>query len=170
MKKFPLLLLLATISFGTFAQQKDVSKTDKKHQDHTVSKGPQDERHQKVKGAKHIPAKVDESFKKDYVQARNIVWTKSKGTWVVNFSNGPFRSSATYYANGSRMYTQTKMKAEQAPELVSSEILRKFPRASNDNKITRYELPNGKTQYNIRMMELGKMKSFFFNEDGKLLN
>jgi hypothetical protein len=174
MKKYFLLLLMATISFGAFAQQKDVGKTHKKHQDHTYSKGHPDEEFKKRKGAekgvKHVPAKVAESFKRDYEHARNIVWTKSKGIWMVNFSNGLYRSTATYYANGNRMYTQTRMKADQAPELVSNEIYRKFPRAGNGNKIIRYDLPNGKIQYNIRMMELGKMKSFFFTEDGKLLN
>lgn len=58
------------------------------------------------KYSKNIPTRVRESFDRDFPNARNVTWTKSRGEWTAHFGGGVFNTgtrSVTYHANGTRV-------------------------------------------------------------------
>jgi len=57
---------------------------------------------QQGKYAKNLPAKVRAAFRRDFPQAKEISWTKNRGSWTATFSNDLFKRSVTYSSNGQR--------------------------------------------------------------------
>ncbi len=59
------------------------------------------------KYSKNVPTRVHQAFYNDYPNARDVSWTKNRGTWTAHFDGGLFGGtrSATYHANGNRIGT-----------------------------------------------------------------
>ena len=55
------------------------------------------------KYSKNTPSKVGNAFYRDYPNAGNVSWTKSKGVWTAHFGNGLFNRTVSYRANGQRV-------------------------------------------------------------------
>ena len=55
------------------------------------------------------PKKVRTAFSREYPQATNISWAKSRGNYIVSFTNGIRRQTATYRPDGKRVYTRRVM-------------------------------------------------------------
>lgn len=60
-----------------------------------------------AKNSKNIPAKVREAFNRDYPNATNVTWTKSRGNWTAKFGGILGQNSVTYHANGQRVTNAT---------------------------------------------------------------
>ncbi|MDB5202190.1 MAG: hypothetical protein JWQ27_1599 [Ferruginibacter sp.] len=133
MKKILFVLAAFTLSVSAMAQGKGKSKNKQegKHEKHNRSdrdddddndnrngrwnqqdnqnnqgnqNGVYNQNGQNGKYAKNVPAKVAQAFNRDYPGARNVSWTKSKGTWTATFNNGVFSNgTAVYRSNGQRV-------------------------------------------------------------------
>lgn len=55
------------------------------------------------KYAKNVPSKVRAAFNRDYPNSNNVTWTKNRGYWTADMSNGIYHIKATYAANGQRI-------------------------------------------------------------------
>lgn len=123
MKK--LLLLTATVTFTLSAmsqgksQKKEQVKTIKTDKHTNVNQNTntnvgknqghdgvnQSNRPTTAKYSKNLPTNVSASFIRDYPNATNVTWTKSRGNWIASFPNGYYRTSVSYTANGQRTNT-----------------------------------------------------------------
>lgn len=58
------------------------------------------------KYSKNTPSRVSDAFYRDYPNASNVNWTKSRGVWTARFNNGGIfggNNTASYQANGQRV-------------------------------------------------------------------
>jgi hypothetical protein len=122
-----------------------------------------------VKTSENIPDKVGESFSKDFPQAKDVTWTTSKGNWTANFKLSLARATATYHANGNRLNSSIRLKAGQLPENVWKQVQIRFPNSSKENEALRFERPGTPTQYKLYIKENGKMNTYIFDENGKVI-
>jgi hypothetical protein len=116
MKKLLLFTAVVAFSLSSMAQGKSQKKqntksveANKNQRAHTgvgKNNGHDDVYHAPqnttAKYSKNTPAKVSESFTRDYPNAANVTWTKSQGYWVASFRDGIYRNSVRYSANGER--------------------------------------------------------------------
>ena len=123
MKKSLLLTAVIALSLTAMSQEKSQKpakavKVQSKSSHTSVShKGGKNNGHDDVyqapksitsKYSKNTPAKVSESFMRDYPNASNVTWTKNQGYWMAVFSDGLYRTSVRYAANGERTNTTRK--------------------------------------------------------------
>lgn len=67
------------------------------------------------KPSKNQPAKVRESFNRDYPNVTNVTCSKYHGDWTATFNNSLGRPTAVYHANGQRRDTRIPITKEQLP-------------------------------------------------------
>ena len=132
MKKLFLFSIAAAISFGAIAQHKNSDnqrgkdqkhktyknkdKGDDEHDDGEYRKNRKDDRYDRDgredrnnngrNAGRNLPRKVRDAFQRDYPNAGNVDWTKSRGVWTADFRrSGIFGGSRTvsYKANGQRV-------------------------------------------------------------------
>ena len=96
--------MLSAITLISFAQGKSNGKAkhNKNVNQTTVLNNGQSGNE---KYTKNLPAKVRESFNRDFPNAPNVVWTKDKGVWTASYNGGIFGNPqvVSYKANGQRM-------------------------------------------------------------------
>jgi hypothetical protein len=111
MKKHFLIALATLISVSALAHEHPVGNDHNRYTKPRVNRCEADKKH-KTKTyerinygyGENIPAKVTESFHREFPFAKNPVWSKSRGNWVVRFADaGNNRRSAVYHANGTRV-------------------------------------------------------------------
>ena len=103
------------------------------------------------------PKKVTSAFYRDYPGASNVSWSKYKGDYTATFSNGPWRSTAVYHANGQRRDTRTPLTRKQLPGTIWDKIFKRdnlvpieyvqIERPSNPANIFRIVSTNNKVYY-----------------------
>ena len=115
MKKTLLLLVTACFAFAapSMAQPGKAKKSKHgKHQKNCDNRNDQvrnnDWRYEDNRYASrnnNVPRNVRDAFYRDYPNAKDVRWTKSRGVWTATFRNGIFNSSrsVSYAANGSRV-------------------------------------------------------------------
>ena len=118
------------------------------------------------KASKNQPAKVRESFQRDYPNATNVYWTKYRGDWTATFGNGIWRSTAIYHANGQRKDTRTPILRDKMPRIVLDSIFKRRPDTRLDEAI-KIEVPNViKDIFRIKNIIQGKPQYEYYNADG----
>ncbi|MFT3978993.1 MAG: hypothetical protein QM687_00895 [Ferruginibacter sp.] len=121
MKKTLLLLVTACLAFAapSMAQSGKAKKSKQnKHQQNCDNRNDQsrndqsrnndwryDDDRYSSNNNNNAPRKVRDAFYRDYPNAKDVSWTKSRGVWTATFRNGLFNSnrSVSYAANGSRV-------------------------------------------------------------------
>ena len=139
MKRLFFLLTILTISMGVIAQgnghkhgqgngkNKDKSHEkvkDKKNKDENEIAYPK-EFSKQGKYKNHQPKKVAAALLRDYPNARNVTWSKYKGDYTATFTNGIWRSTAVYHANGERRDTRTPLTKAQLPGTIWDGIFKR---------------------------------------------
>lgn len=117
-----------------------------------------------------LPEVVKENFGKEYPDAKDTQWTKSKDNWMANFTLGGFRATATYHSSGRKVQAQIRYTIAQAPEPVKKAILEKFSDLKKESDLIRFELPDGKVRYRIFVKDSGKTKAYVLDAEGKWLD
>lgn len=125
MKKLCLLLLAASVSFSTMAQNDGGKKGKKSKQEKKTEKrwdndgdrrnnddrntdwrvGNNGDNNNDRNNNGNLPRKVRDAFNRDHPSARNVNWSKNKGIWTASFRrSGLFGGNQTvsYQANGKR--------------------------------------------------------------------
>jgi hypothetical protein len=105
MKKLFLITALSVVTMLSFAQGKGNGKGKYKNNKTVHTTGVFNNQSTGDKYSKNLPAKVRESFNRDYPNSNNVVWTKSKGVWTARYNGGIFGNPqiVSYKANGRRM-------------------------------------------------------------------
>ena len=115
MKKLVLTVALFSFAISSNAQENDKAnkKIDKanKKMDKALSKG-------KFDYSTTTPKKVEAAFQTDYPEAQNVAWSKYKGDYTAAFTNGTWKSTAVYHANGERRDTRTAITRPQLPTTI----------------------------------------------------
>lgn len=151
-------------------KQKDKVDKEKKEHDSKVWDGTHENDNDGPKASKNQPAKVRESFQRDYPGAQNVTWSKYRGDWTATFRNGLFTSTAVYHANGDRRDTRTPVTRQELPRTIFDDIFKKRPQ-SQPEQIIKVELPE-RTRFLYRIKEIldGKANFYFVDSNGKEVN
>jgi len=152
-----------------FKNEKDKSKeeNDKLNEhDKKVWDGIGDNKGSCSKLSKNQPAKVRESFQRDYPGAINVRWTKCRGDWTATFRNRLFMSTAVYHANGDRRDTRTPITRNELPRNVFDSVFKRRPENRLDDVI-KIEIPNKvKEIFRVKNIVEGKAEYLYFNSEG----
>ncbi len=105
MKKLFLITALSVVTMLSFAQGKGNGKGKYKKNQTVNTTGVFNDQTPAGKPSKNLPAKVRESFNRDYPNSNNVIWTKNKGVWTARYNGGIFGNTqiVSYKANGQRM-------------------------------------------------------------------
>lgn len=118
------------------------------------------------KASKNQPAKVRESFMRDYPNASNVYWSKYRGDWTATFRNGPWMSTAVYHANGDRRDTRTIITREQTPKVILDDIFKKQPESKVED-VVEVEFPKSLQKiFRIKKIVNGQPQYLYYNSDG----
>ncbi len=118
------------------------------------------------KASKNQPAKVRESFMRDYPNASNVYWSKYRGDWTATFRNGPWMSTAVYHANGDRRDTRTIITREQTPKVILDDIFKKKPESKVED-VVEVEFPKSLQKiFRIKSIVNGQPQYLYYNSDG----
>lgn len=120
MKQIFILLIVFTCSLAVTAQGNGNGKAKGKYKNKTkthstIQGNTNDGYAYEGNNAKHVPKKVLASLQRDYPGARNVSWGKYRGDYTATFSNGLWRSTAIYHANGERRDTRTRVQRKDMP-------------------------------------------------------
>jgi len=120
------------------------------------------------KPSKNQPAKVRAAFSADYPNAKNVSWSKYRGDWTANFTQGVVSSIAVYHANGQRKDTRTVISQPQLPKTILDNIFKKKPGVQLSD-IIKIEVAGGafKELFRIKTVEVNTPKFVFFDASGK---
>jgi hypothetical protein len=151
---------------NTKAKKDNIDKKERDIYSGKVWEGTNDKDGGGPKYSKNQPAKVRQSFQRDYPNAINVYWTKYRGDWTATFGNGLFRSTAVYHANGDRRDTRTLVLRDKIPRSIIDIILKRRPEAKVDDAI-RIEIPKTiKEIFRIKNIIDGKPAFEYYNTDG----
>jgi hypothetical protein len=144
---------------------------EKKEHDKKVWEGTSEDENDGPKPSKNQPAKVRESFARDYPNAQNVSWSKYRGDWTATFRNGTFTSTAVYHANGERRDTRTPVPQQEVPRNILEEVIKKRPQTQPSGEVIKVELPE-KNRHLFRFKEIinGAAKYFFIDNNGNEVN
>lgn len=106
MKKLLLGLALFCFAASSYAQEGNKSKKAGKSTKNVSAK---------FDYSTTTPKKVETAFQTDYPEAQNVAWSKYKGDYTSTFTNGGWKSTAVYHANGERRDTRTAITRPQLP-------------------------------------------------------
>ena len=125
------------------------------------------------KYSKNQPENVRSSFLRDYPNARNVVWSKSRGYWAATFNNGLGlgKSTVVYHANGERRDTRTTIRRNGLPG-ASSDWDKIFARDNvNPLNIIQIQTPSLASEiFRITSRTQGSgTQYFFYNRNGQLV-
>jgi len=154
------------------AKGKKDNKDSKEKQEHDkkVWEGTSDNENDGPKPSKNQPAKVRESFSRDYPGAQNVTWSKYRGDWTATFRNGVFTSTAVYHANGDRRDTRTPVPRQELPRSIFDDIFKRRPQSQTE-EVIKVDLPEkNRHLYRIKEILSGKAKFYFVDENGKEVN
>ena len=187
MKKLITLLLVLTNSIFVSAQGNSQNKAKEKQKD----KGKSEQVNKKSEGktdisthtkkiwegtytnekdgpkpSKNQPAKVRQSFQRDYPNAYDVSWSKYRGDWTATFRNGVWISTAVYHANGDRRDTRTIVKKEDIPRKIFDIIINKRPESRIDDAV-KIEVPKVvKDIFRVKNIIEGKAEFHYYDGDG----
>ncbi|MEO6134458.1 MAG: hypothetical protein ABIP35_04860 [Ginsengibacter sp.] len=168
MKQLSFFGIILLVSINTMAQGNSHKKgKDKnKHATEINDSENENEDYQKNRGngnspnarySNHQPKKVTAAFLNDYPGARNVSWSKYKGDYTATFTNGIWKSTAVYHANGERRDTRTNLTKAQLPGRIWDQIFKRdhitptkyiqIERPSTDEKIFRILTANNTAYY-----------------------
>jgi hypothetical protein len=126
MKKIFLFIVIASVSISSIAQGNSQGKGNDKSKDKNKNEQQNPNSNSSQKGyEKNQPKKVTSAFYRDYPGASNVTWSKYKGDYTATFSNGPWRSTAVYHANGERRDTRTPLTRKQLPGTIWDKIFKR---------------------------------------------
>lgn len=118
------------------------------------------------KFSKNQPAKVRESFSRDYPNAGNVNWTKYRGDWTATFGNGIFGSrTVVYHASGQRKDLRSVINRNQLPgnRSVWDQIFKRN-NISNSSQVVQIERP-GISGLIYRLWN--RQNYFMYNQSGQ---
>ncbi len=159
--------IILLMSINTMAQGNSHKKGKDKnnHSEIGESKNENDD-YQKKQGngnssnarySNHQPKKVAAALLRDYPGARNVYWSKYKGDYTATFTNGIWKSTAVYHANGERRDTRTVLTRAQLPGGIWDQIFKRdhitpknyiqIERPSTEEKIFRFLTANNRAYY-----------------------
>jgi hypothetical protein len=145
----------------------DNNDQQKKAHDKKVWEGTGQNENDGPKPSKNQPAKVRESFARDYPGAQNVTWSKYRGDWTATFRNGISTSTAVYHANGERRDTRTPVTRQELPRTIFDDIFKRRPQ-SQPEEVIKVDLPE-KNRHLYRIKEIldGRAKYYFVDNNGK---
>ena len=118
--------------------------------------------------SKNQPAKVQQAFNKDYPNAGNVTWSKYRGDWTANFTNGIIKSTAVYHGNGGRKDTRTVIPTKELPRSILDIILK---RKTEPEAIVKVETAGSlKDIFRIKTTESGTARYTFYDKNGLVIN
>jgi hypothetical protein len=148
-------------------------KDEKEKKDHNkkVWEGTSENDNDGPKPSKNQPAKIRESFARDYPNAQNVSWSKYRGDWTATFRNGVLTSTSVYHANGERRDTRTPVPQQEVPRTILEDILKRKPQTQTNGEVIKVELPE-KNRHLFRFKEIvnGATKYFFVDNTGREVN
>jgi hypothetical protein len=123
----------------------------------------QDNRHQ-------APATVQQSFQKDYPDARNPQWSSTNGQWSASFTDHSQQDQgemvAHYDQSGHHVDSQIPYDRSDVPQAVVQKTQSSYPGATGDN-YTRIERPGGQPLYQVNLHVQGKSWTMYVDEKGQ---
>src|SRR5579872_2464176 len=123
----------------------------------------QDSRHR-------APAAVQQSFQKDYPEARNPQWSSTNGQWHADFTDHSQSDRgemvAHYDQSGHHVDSHIPYDRNDVPAPVIEKTQRSYPGARDDN-YTRIEHPGGKPLFQVNLHIQGKSRTMYVDDSGK---
>ena len=192
MKQLLIFLFVSVLSFAAFAQGKSQGKVkgndkatatagnnkskgndknnkevkDRSDHEKKIWEGTYKSAADGPKASKNQPAKVRESFMRDYPNASNVYWSKYRGDWTATFRNGPWMSTAVYHANGDRRDTRTIITREQTPKVILDDIFKKQPDSKVED-VVEVEFPKSLQKiFRIKKIVNGQPQYLYYNSGG----
>ena len=117
----------------------------------------------KERYSKHEPKKVTAAFWNDYPGARNVSWSKYKGDYTATFTNGIWKSTAVYHANGERRDTRTNLTRAQLPGTIWDKIFKRD--RITPTKYIQIERPS--TGEKIFRILTANNTAYYYDQNGK---
>ncbi len=164
MKRLLLLLTIFTMSLTSIAQGNGKAKGKYKNkQPNTVVTGNANG-HASQKGySKNQPKKVQAALLRDYPGATNVSWGKYKGDYTATFTNGIWRSTAVYHANGDRRDTRTVLTRDQLPGSIWDRIFKR----DNISPREYIQIERPSTAEKIfRILSAANNRAYYYDQNG----
>jgi hypothetical protein len=121
-------------------------------------------------GHRHVPASVQNSFQKDYPEARNPQWSSANGHWSASFTdNSQYDRGemvAHYDRYGSHVDSHIPYDRDDVPQAVVERTERSYPGAKEYN-YTRIERPAGQPLFQVNLRVHGKNRMMYIDDNGR---
>ena len=116
-----------------------------------------------------VPEVVQKAFQSNFTAAKKVEWGMEKpGIYEAEFKDGKFSKAALFDANGVLQVTETKLKATELPESITSYLEKEY----SDFKISRIEKVLKGSVETIELIAKKEHLKFelIFDKDGKFVS
>lgn len=118
----------------------------------------------------HAPAAVQQSFQKDYPEARNPKWSSNNGQWHASFTDHSQYDRgemvAHYDHSGHHVDSHIPYDRNDVPQAVVEKTKRSYPGAKDDY-YTRIEQPGGQALFQVNLHIQGKRRTMYVDDNGR---
>lgn len=117
-----------------------------------------------------VPARVQQSFQRDYPKASDTRWSRNGNQWNANFTDrGPEDNGemvSHYDHNGRHLESRIPYDRNDVPTTVRDRMERKYPH-SRDYRYTRIERHGAEPLFQVRLNIGGTQKTAYTDEQGR---
>jgi hypothetical protein len=117
-----------------------------------------------------VPAKVQQSFQRDYPQAASTRWSRNGEHWNADFTDrGPGDNGAMvsrYDHNGRHLDSHIPYDRNDVPASVRERMEKKYP-GGREYRYTRIEPHGDQPLFQVRLNVGGKQKTTYVDEQGR---
>jgi hypothetical protein len=118
----------------------------------------------------HAPAAVQQSFQKDYPEARNPQWSSTNGQWHASFTdhsqNDMGEMVAHYDQNGRHVDSHIPYDRNDVPAPVIERTHRRY-RGGRDYNYTRIEHPGEQPLFQVSLNLQGRHRTMYVDDNGQ---